>query len=269
MSKVSYCLLLLCLLLASCAPPAQQVIIIPTLAELPSVTPPPTDTPTPTVVPSATSVPSPTLNLVETQVAVLQATNAVALMTLDVLKTQMAPSSTPTFTLTPNPTLTNMPITSEAPLVVPMEPRLIYAQSVANLRGCPNRTCEPLAQLQTGEAVMATGTIQGEALTSGNPHWFRVDYGGQALYIYSELVNVIPPTQPPVSVPPTNVSVQIEQPPISEPPISLPPQGGGSCPSLSATCSQLTCDQAYACLAAGNSRLDGDGDGVPCESICS
>lgn len=41
-----------------------------------------------------------------------------------------------------------------------------------------------------------------------------------------------------------------------------------TCPSLQATCSQLTCEQAYACLAAGNTRLDGDGDGIPCASVC-
>ena len=208
-------------------------------------------------------MPSPTVNLVGTQVAVLQATNVVAQVTLDVLMTQMAPTFT--LTLTPSPTITNTLAPNDPQLlVVPMEPRLIYAQSTANLRLCPNRTCDPIAQLQTGEAVMATGTIQGEAITSGNPHWFRVDYGGQALYVYSQLVNISPPTQPPVSAPPISSTVQVQP-----PPISLPPQGGAGCPSLSATCSQLTCDQAYACLAAGNSRLDGDGDGVPCESICS
>lgn len=40
------------------------------------------------------------------------------------------------------------------------------------------------------------------------------------------------------------------------------------CPSLTATCSELTCAQAYACLAAGNTSLDQDQDGIPCENIC-
>lgn len=40
------------------------------------------------------------------------------------------------------------------------------------------------------------------------------------------------------------------------------------CPSQSATCQQLTCAQAYVCLKEGNTRLDRDRDGVPCESIC-
>ncbi|RMG88416.1 MAG: hypothetical protein D6712_03690 [Chloroflexi bacterium] len=51
-------------------------------------------------------------------------------------------------------------------------------------------------------------------------------------------------------------------------PTETPTQSGAVCPSLGATCSELTCEQAYACLAAGNRRLDRDRDGVPCESIC-
>lgn len=38
------------------------------------------------------------------------------------------------------------------------------------------------------------------------------------------------------------------------------------CPSLSFTCEQLaSCEQAQACLSAGNFSLDADSDGVPCE----
>lgn len=43
---------------------------------------------------------------------------------------------------------------------------------------------------------------------------------------------------------------------------------GVSCGGAS-TCGEMaSCQQAYACLRAGNERLDRDGDGVPCESIC-
>jgi hypothetical protein len=52
------------------------------------------------------------------------------------------------------------------------------------------------------------------------------------------------------------------------PPAAPQSAQGATCPNLSATCSQLTCDQAYACLRAGNSRLDRDHDGVPCENVC-
>lgn len=48
------------------------------------------------------------------------------------------------------------------------------------------------------------------------------------------------------------------------------PGGQTSCPSMAFTCDQLfTCQEARACLAMGNTALDPDGNGVPCENICS
>lgn len=257
--------LFLCLLcFAACTPPSSGVIVVmPTRAELPSATLLPTETPNATA--SATPNATPTLDLVETQMAELQATNAAAQVTLAALTTRMATTDTPEMTVTPSLTITNtLAAGTVTPQAVPMQPRLIYAQRAANLRPCPNQSCAPVAQLVTGEAVMATGTIQGEAITSGNPHWFRVDYGGRELYVYSELINVVPPPTAVPFVPSTGGEAVT-----SEPPYSLPPSGSAGCPNLSATCSQLTCDQAYACLAAGNRSLDRDGDGIPCESVCA
>ena len=43
-----------------------------------------------------------------------------------------------------------------------------------------------------------------------------------------------------------------------------------SCHSLPRTCGKMTsCEQAQAALACGNTRLDRDKDGVPCEALCS
>lgn len=42
-----------------------------------------------------------------------------------------------------------------------------------------------------------------------------------------------------------------------------------SCGSYPRTCGQMTsCEQAKRALACGNTRLDRDKDGVPCETIC-
>lgn len=83
------------------------------------------------------------------------------------------------------------------------------------------------------------------------------------------------------SVTTTNTPVITQSPTITDTPALAPsatitdaPQPAvgsvGNCPSLSATCAQLSsCEQAIACLAAGNFRLDPDGDGVPCESLCT
>jgi hypothetical protein len=49
-------------------------------------------------------------------------------------------------------------------------------------------------------------------------------------------------------------------------PTSGVPSSGTTCPSLAFSCSQLfTCQEAHACLSAGNFGLDADSDGIPCE----
>ncbi|MGP5201796.1 excalibur calcium-binding domain-containing protein [Psychrobacter aquimaris] len=45
--------------------------------------------------------------------------------------------------------------------------------------------------------------------------------------------------------------------------------GGTQCKGLPSTCGQMAnCEQAKQALKCGNTRLDRDKDGVPCESIC-
>ena len=272
-----FALLILLCIVAACAPAAPQIIVMPTLAVLPSATPTSTDTASPTAVPSPTSTPLPTAtntpNLIDTQIAQLNATNISSQLTLNALLTKSAPTSTLDATLTPSQTITDTltpsltaTFTQTPPPVVAMQAQVVYVRSTANLRSCAAQTCEKIAQLQVGDTVVATGTIQGEEINAGHSSWYRVDYQGQALYVYGQLISVDAPTTVPVYVPPTAA-------PVSLPPVSVPQpaggSGGGSCPDIKASCGALTCDQAYACLAAGHSSLDRDHDGVPCESICS
>jgi uncharacterized protein YraI len=43
-----------------------------------------------------------------------------------------------------------------------------------------------------------------------------------------------------------------------------------TCPSLAFNCTELlSCDQAIACLSAGNFTLDPNGDGIPCDNLCT
>lgn len=58
------------------------------------------------------------------------------------------------------------------------------------------------------------------------------------------------------------------------PPVATPLPGIPTpvvvCPSLTLTCEFLvTCEFAQACLAAGNTSLDPDGNGIPCPNLCS
>lgn len=262
--------LLLCLM-AACAPAAPQIVIVPTLASLPSETP----TPQLSYTPSLTFTPRPTLtpteNILETQVAMVNVTLAVFL-TQNAVYTETAAAAMPVSasSLTPSLTITStLPPTAAPPQVTPVLAQPVYVTRLANLRDCASRDCNSVLQIEAGNALLVTGTMQGDAITPGNPLWFQVDHFGQILFIYSELVSATPPTQAPATLapPPLVIPTAAESFGLAPPPISVP-QGGGSCPSTSATCGQLTCEQAYACLAAGNGRLDADDDGIPCESVC-
>ena len=45
--------------------------------------------------------------------------------------------------------------------------------------------------------------------------------------------------------------------------------GGSQCKGLPRVCTQMvSCEQAKQALKCGNTKLDRDKDGVPCESIC-
>ncbi len=268
-NRLLFGLVFLALLFSACVPGSGQRVEIPTLAVLPSSTPTASDTPTitSTPLPSDTRTPSrtPTPNALETQVAGLAQTNAAEQSTLDTLLTRAAPTLTPIFTSTLTPTV--------PPTAVAIPPQWVYAQNPANLRTCPTSACEIVRQLNSGEAVSANGTIEGEALVTGNPVWYRVDSQGQEMYVYSTLVGVVPPTLPLAVAPPTftpsPTAILPTNAPIVASTLVSPPQSSEGCPNVKASCSALTCAQAYACLAAGDSKLDGDKDGVPCESICN
>ena len=52
-------------------------------------------------------------------------------------------------------------------------------------------------------------------------------------------------------------------------PLFVKGAGGSQCKGLPRTCGQMVnCEQAKQALKCGNTKLDRDKDGVPCESIC-
>lgn len=52
-------------------------------------------------------------------------------------------------------------------------------------------------------------------------------------------------------------------------PLFVKGEGGSQCKGLPSVCGQMAnCEQAKLALECGNTRLDRDKDGVPCESIC-
>jgi hypothetical protein len=112
-----------------------------------------------------------------------------------------------------------------------------------------------------------------------------VVFGNMALVIHGEQTGYVssfrlcdaPPTPRPTatlrstSTPrPTSIATRVptQRPRPTPRPTATRRPGSSGCPNLNYSCSQLTCSQARACLRAGNTSLDSDRDGIPCESKC-
>jgi hypothetical protein len=147
---------------------------------------------------------------------------------------------------------------------------VVYIGKVTtNARACPKTTCKVIAKLKPGTPITVLETVEGTAVKKST-QWYRIQVKGVDAYVHVSLTTTTPPVSTqnvqPQPTPDTGVT-QAAPPP--EPATQAPPaSSSASCPNMSATCSQLNCDQAYACLRAGNGRLDRDKDGVPCESVC-
>ena len=186
------------------------------------------------------------------------------------------PTSTATATLTPTPsftpsatftpTLTFTPSATRTATVTPTATRRVSATPTPsrtasvttgvtvtavnnmNLRGGPGTNYPIVGTLAAGQTVRAEAR---------NGDWL---YLANGMWVAGWLVSV----QGNVSSLPTRAAPAAP----AQPAVPTTAPGVSGCPGLNYTCSQLTCDQAYACLAAGNRSLDKDGDGVPCENIC-
>lgn len=136
-------------------------------------------------------------------------------------------------------------------------------------------TAPVVTSLARGVAVTVIFSEDGSRV-SGSTVWYYVTAGDYEGYIHSSLLTNVAPAAPQSSGSSGSGSsgsggsepiVQSTPPPLVEQPVA-PPPAGASCNGAT-KCTQMTsCEQARACLAAGNGRLDGDNDGTPCESIC-
>lgn len=188
------------------------------------------------------------------------------------------PTAAPTIesdTSTPTSTLTALSTDTQTPRPTEIETQTLYATGNANLRPCTKTTsaCAPAGAVSGGQELTVLGQVDGDTV-SGSKIWYKVLHNGQELYIHSSLVSATRPViQPTRSQQQSNTGggSQSSSPantPIVASTIEQPPVVGASCPGFDYTCPQLTCEQAYACLAAGNGRLDADKDGKPCETQC-
>lgn len=113
---------------------------------------------------------------------------------------------------------------------------------------------------QTGNKIVVYASVNGmiDLVIGGQPA--RIPNIEHAIIVNTGKLASLSAVEP-TGIPPTKTPTPLPIP-------TVPPPQGAVCPNTSYTCSQLTCEQAYACLAAGVSRLDRDHDGIPCESVC-
>ena len=121
----------------------------------------------------------------------------------------------------------------------------------AKVRSEASTASESITSLRRDTPLVILEVVTGQSV-SGNRTWYRINASGVEGYMHSSLFTASAPANTS-----TGTFVVPEAVRASE-----------TCPNTGATCSVLTCDQAYACLRAGNGKLDRDKDGVPCESVC-
>lgn len=139
----------------------------------------------------------------------------------------------------------------------------------ARVRAEATTTATVVANLRNKTPIVVLEVVDG-AKVSGSTVWYRIDVAGETGYIHSSLVTSGAPVVSGGSSSgngQTNPSLQSTPAPLVEQPVA-PPPSGASCNGASVCGEMGSCEQAYACLAAGDSGLDRDHDGVPCESIC-
>jgi hypothetical protein len=127
----------------------------------------------------------------------------------------------------------------------------------ARVREEATTTASVVANLRNKTGIIVLELVEG-AKVSGSTVWYKIDLAGETGYIHSSLVTSVTPV---VSGGGSGGSQ-------SQTLQSTPPPSGASCNGASVCGDMGSCEQAYACLVAGDSGLDRDHDGVPCESIC-
>jgi hypothetical protein len=128
-----------------------------------------------------------------------------------------------------------------------------------NVREFPGTGSRAIGQIFKDEIVILEGRIADDT-------WVLFNFNGTDGWI-SASSDVLSITGNVKLLPVYNLSVA--KPPKAETAASGGGAGGsGECPGFDKTCSELTCEQAYACLRQGNRQLDGNGDGIPCNAKC-
>ncbi|PSO12607.1 hypothetical protein C7E20_05715 [Sphingobium sp. AEW4] len=157
-----------------------------------------------------------------------------------------------------SPTVDEGPSTpSITPLASTVETMVMYVASASlNCRAEPEPASRVVEQLGRGDRVEARET-------QGN--WAKLDRIDQDCWVAQRFLSENEPEPEPAGR-----SAALYSPPAPEPTVELAPRRSAASCGIKWKCGQMdSCAEAYHYLNdCGVGRLDGDGDGVPCESIC-
>lgn len=132
--------------------------------------------------------------------------------------------------------------------------RIVYITSpTVNIRECASTQCTIVGTVNYGASIRATGLYEEE--------WYRLVYNDTDGWIS---VSTTSDTRPPTLTPRPTSRPATERP---EPTFTTNPDRA-LCGSATKCTEMTSCQQAYACYRLGDTGLDNDRDGVPCENIC-
>lgn len=137
---------------------------------------------------------------------------------------------------------------------------MFVTAATLNCRSEPQASAIVIEKLDRGDAV-AAGETQGS--------WVSLDRSGGVCWVAQRYLSESEPEPEPELVSPSR-PMRMLSPPSSDPFESAPSRRSGPSCGTKWKCGQMdSCAEAYHYLNdCGVGRLDGDGDGVPCESIC-
>lgn len=133
---------------------------------------------------------------------------------------------------------------------------MYVASASLNCRAEPDPISRVVEKLSRGDPVDA-GETQGS--------WVKLERIGEDCWVAQRFLSENEPDSEPAERP-----MPLYSPPAPEPPIDFAPRRSAASCGIKWKCGQMdSCAEAYHYLNdCGVRRLDGDGDGVPCESIC-
>ncbi|WP_300396110.1 excalibur calcium-binding domain-containing protein [uncultured Sphingobium sp.] len=148
---------------------------------------------------------------------------------------------------------------SASPSAVETTPMYVTAASL-NCRAEPEAGATVIEKLVRGDAVSA-GETRGS--------WVSLDRAGVACWVAQRFLSESEPEPEAEPVSPSRPA-RLLSPPPSDPLQAVSSRRSGPSCGAKWKCGQMdSCAEAYHYLNdCGVGRLDGDGDGVPCESIC-